>query len=134
MPSAERRWQEGQEQRGSPIPVEEPGNHNAGRDEGEDRIRGQEPKLARNASAEATEPGEHPSDPVAPLCQVDYDQACERQPYVGVDGVADVEELQGSERRRGEDQEAQVHKPARPDTPSGPRSRPSSVLGTGRFA
>jgi hypothetical protein len=40
---------------------------------------------------------------VAALCQVDNDQACEGQPHVGMDGVADVEELQGSECRRGED-------------------------------
>jgi hypothetical protein len=46
-----------------------------------------------------------------------------------VDGIADVQELQGSERRRGEGQEAQVHKPARPDAPGGPRSCPSSVQG-----
>jgi hypothetical protein len=56
---------------------------------------------------------------------VDDDQAGERQPYIGVDGVADVQELQGSERCRGEDQETQVHKPAGPDAPSGPRLRPS---------
>jgi hypothetical protein len=34
---------------------------------------------------------------------MDNDQACEGQPHVGMDGVADVEELQGSECRRGED-------------------------------
>jgi hypothetical protein len=27
--------------------------------------------------------------------QVDYDQACEGEPHVGMDGVADVEELPG---------------------------------------
>jgi hypothetical protein len=42
-----------------------------------------------------------------------------------MDGVADVEE-QGPECRRGAGQEAEVHKPARPGTPYGSRSRPST--------
>src|ERR1700733_5314215 len=41
-----------------------------------------------------------------------------------MDGVADVEELQGPDCRRGEGQEAEVHKPAGPGTPRGPRSGP----------
>jgi hypothetical protein len=51
---------------------------------------------------------------VAALCQVDNYQACEGQAHVGMDGVADVEELQGSECRHGAGQEAEVHKPAGP--------------------
>ena len=39
---------------------------------------------------------------VAALCQVDNDQAREGQPDIGMDGVADVEELQGPECRGGE--------------------------------
>jgi hypothetical protein len=60
---------------------------------------------------------------VAALYQVDNDQAGKGQPDIGMDGIADVEELQGPECRGGEDQEAEVHEPARPGTPHGPRSR-----------
>jgi hypothetical protein len=102
VPPVERLWKEGQEQWGSPIPVEDPRNHDVDRDEGEDRIRRQPTQLARDPAARAPELREHPSDPVAALYQVDNDQACEYQPHVCMDGVADVEELQGPECRRGE--------------------------------
>jgi hypothetical protein len=49
---------------------------------------------------------DHPSDPVATLCQVDDDQAGENQPHVSMDGVSDVEELQGPKCRHHRDQEA----------------------------
>ncbi len=41
VPPVERLWEDGQEQWGSPIPVEDPRNHDVDRDEGEDRIRRQ---------------------------------------------------------------------------------------------
>jgi hypothetical protein len=102
VPPVERPWEGGQEQGGSPIPVEDPRNHDVDRDECEDRIRRQETYLAHDLPAKAPQPREHPSDPAAALCQVDHDQACEGQPHVGMDGVADMEELQGPECRRGE--------------------------------
>ena len=60
---------------------------------------------------------QHPSNPVAALCQVDNDQAGERQPHIGMNGVSHVEELQGPERRCEEGDEAKMHQPARPGTP-----------------
>ena len=79
-------------------------------------------RLALDPWAQAHELCEHPSNPVATLCQVDNDQAGEGQPHVRMDGVPDVEELQGPQSRREEGQEAKVHEPARPGTPRGPRS------------
>jgi hypothetical protein len=40
---------------------------------------------------------EHPGNPVAPLGQMDDDEAGEDQPHVRMDGVPDVQELQGSQ-------------------------------------
>jgi len=51
-----------------------------------------------------------------------------------MDSVADVEELQGPECRRGAGQEAEVHKPAGPYLPPGPRSGLSFGRGTSRAA
>jgi hypothetical protein len=51
-----------------------------------------------------------------------------------MDGVADVEELQGSQCRRSEGQQAQVHKPAGPSPPPGRWSRRTSGRRTGRPA
>jgi len=42
VPPVERLRDEGEEQWGSPVPVEEPRNHDVDRDKGEDRIRRQE--------------------------------------------------------------------------------------------
>jgi hypothetical protein len=103
VPPVERQWEDGQEQWGSLIPVENPRNHDIDRNEGEDRVRRQQTQLAPDLPAKTPQPREHPSDPVAALCQVDYDQASEGQPHVGVYGVADVQELQGSQCRCGED-------------------------------
>jgi hypothetical protein len=105
---------------GLPAPVEDPGNHDVDRDESEDRIRRQETQLVLDPWAKAHELCEHPRNPVAALCQVDNDEAGESQPYIRMDGVPGVEELQGPQCRRNEGQEAQVHEPARPGTPRGP--------------
>jgi hypothetical protein len=105
VPPLEWLW-EGKEQRFSPAPVEDPGNHDIDRDEGEDRIRCQETQFALDPGAKTEDLREHPSDPVATLCQVVDDQAGENQPYVSMDGVSDVEELQCPKCRRHRDQEA----------------------------
>jgi hypothetical protein len=104
MPSLQWLW-EGKEQRLSPVPVEHPGNHDIDRDEGEDRIRCQETQFALDPWAMAQDLRHHPSDPMATLCQVDDDQAGENQSYVSMDGVSDVEELQGPKCRCHRDQE-----------------------------
>lgn len=59
---------------------------------------------------------------MAPLGQVDDDQTGESQPHVGMDGVPDVEELQGPQCRGKEGQQAKVNEPARSGSPGGPRS------------
>jgi hypothetical protein len=127
VPPVEWPW-EVEEQGSSPAPVEDPGNHDIDREEGEDRIRCQETQRALDPCAYAPELREHPSNPVAALRQVDNDQSCENQPHVCMDGIADVKELQGPQCRRDGGEEAKVHEPARPGTWRATLKEPPSSL------
>lgn len=54
---------------------------------------------------------------MATLTQVDDDEPGERQADVGMDGVPDVEELQGAERCAQKGEESEMHEPAGPGWP-----------------
>ena len=58
------------------------------------------------------------------LCQVDDDETCKSQPHICMNGVPDVQKLQGPQCRCEEGQETKVHEPARPGTSRCPRSGP----------
>jgi hypothetical protein len=58
---------------------------------------------------------------MAALCQVDDDEAGESQPDIGMDGISNVEKLEGPKCGREEGQKANVREPARSDAPRGPR-------------
>ena len=61
----------------------------------------------------APEASEHPTNPMTTLGQVDNDQAGEDQTYVGMDGVPDMQELQGPQGSSDASQEAKVDEPTR---------------------
>jgi hypothetical protein len=76
----------------------------------------------------APEASEHPTNPMTTLGQVDNDQAGEDQTYVGMDGVPDMQELQGPQGSSDASQEAKVDEPTRSGAPG---EQPGCSFGRG---